>query len=492
MIGLKERGLRFELTAGLALLVAAAVGWVGLAVFKYAQQEMLALKIENGLILARTIEERFISSPTGQDLDFLVNTLSQTGFEGIRVINQHGKTLVSSKNWSREERPDQNDLTKAIATGRFRSYMGGTGLFSFGPDPTLALVVPIYKGSKVVGAVGLSSSLTKMRASWARTRWIILLYLTIDTVIMVLFGGYLLSRRLIQPLSRMLARVKALAEGEYSPYPAPVKGTGEIGELEEAFEKMALNLTENRKKLEENLASLKAAQIELVKSEKMATVGRLASGLAHELGNPLSSIQGFTHILRRQNLPQAERDDFFDRTESELLRMDSIIRSLLDFARPVSTEFIPSNLNSIVTESLSLVEVQKWFKGLKVVTHLEQELPSVLARENQLIQVLLNLLTNAGQSMPDGGALTLETGTADNCEVYISVTDTGTGISLKDQKMIFDPFFTTKEPGQGTGLGLSLSQSIVENLGGRVEVRSTPGEGSRFTVFLPWAKKEGE
>ena len=492
MIGLKEHGLRFELTAGLALLVAAAVGWVGLAVFKYAQQEMLALKIESGLMLARTIEERLISSPTGHDLDFLVNTLAQAGFEGIRVINQNGKTLVSSKNWSREERPDQNDLTKVMATGRFRSYMGGTGLFSFGPDPTLALAVPIYKGSKVVGAVGLSASLTRMRVSWARTRWIIFLYLAIDTVIMVLFGGYLLSRRLIRPLSRMLVRVKALAEGEYHPYPAPVKGAGEIGELEEAFEKMALNLTENRKKLEENLASLKAAQIELVKSEKMATVGRLASGLAHELGNPLSSIQGFTHILRRQNLPQAERDDFFDRTESELLRMDSIIRSLLDFARPESTELIPSDLNRVVTESLSLVEVQKWFKGLKVVTHLDQELPSVLAQENSLTQVLLNLLTNAGQSMPDGGTLTLETGTADNCEVYISVTDTGTGISPQDLKMIFDPFFTTKEPGQGTGLGLSLSQSIVENLGGRVEVKSNLGEGSQFTVFLPWAKKEGE
>jgi signal transduction histidine kinase len=172
--------------------------------------------------------------------------------------------------------------------------------------------------------------------------------------------------------------------------------------------------------------------------------------------------------------------------------MDSIIRSLLDFARPESTELIPSDLNRLVTESLSLVEVQKWFKGLKVVTHLDQELPSVLAQENSLTQVLLNLLTNAGQSMPDGGTLTLETGTADNCEVYISVTDTGTGISPQDLKMIFDPFFTTKEPGQGTGLGLSLSQSIVENLGGRVEVKSNLGEGSHFTVFLPWAKKEGE
>ncbi|MBW2624381.1 MAG: two-component sensor histidine kinase, partial [Deltaproteobacteria bacterium] len=208
------------------------------------------------------------------------------------------------------------------------------------------------------------------------------------------------------------------------------------------------------------------------------------------LGNPLGSIQGFFHILRRQTLQEAERDDFFDRIESELTRMDSIIRSLLDFARPARPEAVPIDANDIVVQCLSLVEVQKWFQGLEVVTRYDPELLSVLGQADQLTQVLLNLLTNAGQAMPQGGTLTVATRTVEKGEICVSIADTGTGISPEDLKVIFDPFFTTKEPGEGTGLGLSISQAIVESMGGRIEVESRVGQGSRFSVFLPWAKKE--
>ncbi|MBW2624045.1 MAG: hypothetical protein JRD68_14150, partial [Deltaproteobacteria bacterium] len=224
MVGFKKRGLRFELIVSLALLVAAAVGLVGLAVFKFAQQEMMALKIESGLMMAWTIEEKLISSPQGDDLPLLVNALARTGFEGIRVMDQNGKILASSKNWPGQGRPLKEDLIKVMGTGQFRSYTGGTGLLFFGPDPTLTLAVPLYKGSRVVGAVGLFSSLAKLRSSWTRTRWIIYLYVAMDTLVMVLFGGYLLSRRLIHPLSRMLVHVKDLADGSYHPDSDPARG----------------------------------------------------------------------------------------------------------------------------------------------------------------------------------------------------------------------------------------------------------------------------
>ncbi|MBW1709324.1 MAG: HAMP domain-containing protein [Deltaproteobacteria bacterium] len=475
MIGLKERGLRFEIVVSLALLVAAAVGLVGLVVFKYTQREMIALKVESGLILARAIEERLISSSPKGVSQYLVNTLAQTGFEGIAVLDQHGKNLVTSPQWSWERHLNRAKLKQALLSGQTRTFLERTGFFLFGSDPTLSLAVPLFDGPRAVGVVGLYSSLEDLHASWVRTRWIIFLYLLVDTLVMVIFGTYLLSRRLVRPLARMLIRVRALAQGVYQPGLEPVGGAGEIGELEEAFEVMARNLMENRQKLEDNLASLKKAQEGLIKSEKMATVGRLAAGLAHELGNPLGSIQGFVHLFRRQDLTEEERLDFLNRLQAELSRVDSIMHSLLDFARPAKMEPGPVDLNKLVTEGLALAEVQKWFQTLEVKTDLAPNLPSARAENNQLTQVLLNLLANAGQAMPNGGTITVRTGRKSENEVFISVADTGSGIAAGDLKKIFDPFFTRKEPGEGTGLGLSVSLSIVESFGGRIDAESERG-----------------
>ncbi len=485
MMGIKERGLRFEIVVSLALLVAAAVGLVGLVVFKYTQREMIALKIESGLILAGSIGERLTAASPKEDLQYLVNTLSQVGFEGIVVLNQRAEILAATPSWSPEKPPRRKDLERALRTGQTKSFLNRTGILFFGSDPTLALAVPLFKGPRTIGVVGLYSSLADLRASWVRTRWIIFLYLLLDTLVMVVFGTYLLSRRLVNPLARMLDRFKALAEERYQPGLEPVSGTGEIGQLETAFESMARNLIENRRKLEENIANLKQTQASLIKSEKLATVGRLAAGLAHELGNPMGAIQGFVHLLRREDLTKEESLDFLNRLQSELNRMDSIIHSLLDFARPAKTETGPVDVNKLVTEGLALAEVQKWFKTFHVITDLASDLPPVRAEENQLTQVLLNLLSNAGQAMLDGGTITVRTGWHGQDEVFISVADTGPGIRPEDLGKIFDPFFTRKEPGEGTGLGLSVSLSIVESFGGRIEVESQPNQGSLLTVFLP-------
>jgi len=484
---LRQLGLRVEIVVSLALLVAAAAGLMGLVVFKHSQQAMIALKMESGLNLAQAVGELLKTDPDPALLQRSVDRLSASGFEGIVVLSPQGRTLAVSPPWTWTGRPSRTDLGQALISGRVGTYTSDSSFFFFGADPDVGLAVPVLSGRKVIGVVGLSSRLSPVHASWRRIRRLILLYLLLDTLVMVLFGTYVLQQRFVKPLTRVLGRVKALAAGEYRPGVEPVSGGGEIGELELAFESMAERLTRSRLELEENLRSLKETQDSLIQSEKMASVGRLAAGLAHELGNPLGAILGFVHLLNRSNLADRHRADYLARVQAEVERMDTIIRSLLDFARPARAETGPVDLNALVTSSLALAEVQKWYKDLTIVTELAPDRPTALAEANRLTQVLLNLLTNAGQAMPQGGALTVGTGRGGPGEVVVWVRDTGVGISGEDLGKIFDPFFTLKEPGKGTGLGLSVSRSIIAAFHGRIEVESREGRGSLFRVFLPEA-----
>jgi C4-dicarboxylate-specific signal transduction histidine kinase len=172
--------------------------------------------------------------------------------------------------------------------------------------------------------------------------------------------------------------------------------------------------------------------------------------------------------------------------------MDDIIRSLLDYARPAPPRAGPVDVNQAVDNALSLVTVQKWFEGLDLKLEYGESLPPAECESNRLIQVLINLLENAGQAMKGGGALMASTG-REGGRVYIQIADDGPGVPPEHLTQVFDPFFTTKPPGKGTGLGLSVSQSIVESYGGAITVENRRPRGCAFTVYLPVAEdKEGD
>ena len=471
----------------LAFLVAGAAGFVGLAVFKYSQGEMIALKVETGILTASLVEERLRQDFSPSALTDLSARITGAGFTHAVLTDRNGLPLASLGPKPAQGRPNQSDLLLAVYSREVQTHLSGFDLFSIRQAPDLILTVPMTGNSRVVGALGLYSPLNDLRDKWMKTGRIIIFLLLLDTLVTVGFGGFLLSRRLVTPLGHLAGRVSALAEGQFQPEPADETKENEIGRLETSFEKMAARIIETRRQLEENLETLKTTQEGLVKSEKMASVGRLGAGLAHELGNPLGSLLGFVHLLKKNNLTPEERADFLARMESEIIRMDGIIRSLLDYARPHAPQTGPVSLAEITRGALALAEVQKWFAGLEIEENLDPDLPDVRGEANRITQVLLNLLENAGQAMNGQGRLILETGKKDDF-VYVSVDDAGPGIAPEDLGQIFDPFFTRKEPGQGTGLGLSISQSIVESFGGRLEVvNKTEERGCVFTVFLPKA-----
>jgi PAS domain S-box-containing protein len=223
---------------------------------------------------------------------------------------------------------------------------------------------------------------------------------------------------------------------------------------------------------------------QLQHSEKMASVGLLAAGVAHEVNTPLAGISSYTQLLRGQMEESDSRGELLDKIEKQSFRAAKIVNSLLNFSRSSGTEFEQVDVNKALLDVLSLVEHQLSGSRIRVRRELAEDLPSIRGNENRIQQVFFNLILNARDAMPRGGWLTLVT-SADTDTVVVEVKDTGHGIRRDHLRRIYDPFFTTKGIGRGTGLGLSVSYGIIQEHGGAIFVDSTPGQGTRFQVALP-------
>jgi PAS domain S-box-containing protein len=224
---------------------------------------------------------------------------------------------------------------------------------------------------------------------------------------------------------------------------------------------------------------------QLQHAEKMASIGLLAAGVAHEVNTPLTGVSSYTQLLREQIKPEDLRYPLLEKIEKQTFRAAKIVNSLLNFARSGGAEMEALDVNKLLFDALSLVEHQLEKARVKVRREFADELPAVRGNENRLQQVFFNLILNAKDAMPSGGWLTLVTRSDDADTVVVEVSDTGVGIKREDIKRIYDPFFTTKGMGRGTGLGLSVSYGIVQEHGGAIFVDSAPGKGTCFQVALP-------
>ncbi len=228
---------------------------------------------------------------------------------------------------------------------------------------------------------------------------------------------------------------------------------------------------------------------QLMHAEKLASVGILAAGVAHEIGNPLSAVSGYAQLLEKDDISPEERREFAGAIASQAERINKIIRDLLEYSRPSPYQGQATRANQAIEAVLGMFFTQKRLRSynLSINRDLARGLPPVLIDRDQLQQVVLNMVMNAAQAMEQGGALTITTAARDGF-LRIDFADTGPGIPPENLGRIFDPFFTTKPVGQGTGLGLSICDRIISQAGGRIEVASRPGKGTAFTVVLPAAE----
>ena len=223
---------------------------------------------------------------------------------------------------------------------------------------------------------------------------------------------------------------------------------------------------------------------QLVQAEKLSSIGLLAAGIAHEINTPLTGVCSYTQMLLKETPPQDRRHEMLKKIEKQGFRASSIVDSLLNLARVRDSDFQEVDVNSLMLETLSLLDHQFRATSIDVKLDLDPVLPSTLANGGKLQQVFMNLFLNAKDAMPEGGQLRVRTHCKDS-QLVVKIEDTGTGISDEDIKRIYDPFFTTKEVGKGTGLGLSVCYGIIQEHSGRISVKSRPGLGSSFQVKLP-------
>lgn len=244
-----------------------------------------------------------------------------------------------------------------------------------------------------------------------------------------------------------------------------------------------------RTRLQKKLEEMK---LHVFQSEKMASLGKLAAGVAHEINNPLTGILLFSHILKRKIGDDDRAASDAERIIADAERCKEIVQELLDFAHQSEQKKLAIYINKTIDSGLALLGNQVMFQNIKVMRVMEGSLPPVLANVTQLSQVFINLIMNALDAMPGGGGLIVRTSLVnDGSCVRFEVEDTGNGIPPENLPRIFDPFFTTKEVGKGTGLGLSVVYGIVEDHGGKINVKSTLGEGTTFIIDLPvWKQKD--
>jgi two-component system, NtrC family, sensor kinase len=289
---------------------------------------------------------------------------------------------------------------------------------------------------------------------------------------------YYLTRMLVRPLFQMQQAMDKIAHGDFSPIPQPESSSEEFFALFRAFNRM--------------IHELEVHQEQLVQSRKIAAVGTLTSGIAHELNNPINNIVLTAEALKEdfREVSQEEALGLIQDILAQAERASEIVKGLLDFSRSEHPEFEPLPIAGVIQETLKLVRNQLSLSGIQVEADLPSDLPLVHGDHKSLQQVFLNLFINAIQAMLDGGSLTIRAYPSQDGEwLKVEVRDTGIGIAAEHLSRIFDPFYTTKQVGRGTGLGLSVTYGIVEKHGGHLEVESQKGKGSTFTVVLPLSRE---
>ncbi len=534
MTGLKNS---LKLKVGLYVMIALTVAVLifTLMVVRNNREELLQQVITNsaqlsGVVIRSTRFAMLQNQPSHVD-QIIQDVGDQTDIEKVRILSKDGVIIHSSMTDEIGTRVDQEaeacvachmdekSRRESPAMGRSRFFtdqngkrmLGSTAVIHNEPTCAVAGCHRSVEEESVLGVLDIVYPLNEIEST-LRTNTYTMFSLSFGFIILAgLLVSYLVHRMIYLPLHDLEVGATRLASGDLE-NKIPVRSEDEFGQLATSFNSMTEALRRSQvdlrswgrtleHKVEEARQELRLAQAETARSEKLASVGLLAAGIAHELNNPLTGVLTFSHLVRN-NLPDDSRDaEDLDLVIRETKRCAGIIRRLLDFSREKTPEKAYCNLNTIIDDTVQLIEQPAQLENIEITTDLDEQLPLIWLDEDLIKQVIMNMLVNARHAIEDGGTIAIKTRACseENCPesiadfgdmAEITITDTGCGIAEDDLDKVFDPFFTTKDVGKGTGLGLSVSHGTVVAHHGTIEVDSIEGKGTEFRIYLAINKKK--
>ena len=513
------------LLLGTMVLIFALLGYLNVRLHRQHLEQNTLLAAERISDVIRQATTDYMLRNDREGLYRSIQTMaSEPGIEKIRIFDQEGRITYTTNSAEQNHTVDKRaeacyachaqsqPLARLNRPDRFRIYRNGGG------TRVLGIITPIENQAscsnaschahpaeqQILGVLDTNLSLAKADVQLAESSRRMILYTGCGLLLIAILSWFFVWQVVGRPVKALELATEQLAAGDLG-YQIKVRSKDEIGELAQSFNAMSNQLkaehSENvawtrtlEQRVEQKTRELKRAHEHALHTEKMASIGKMAAVLAHEINNPLSGILTYAKLLRKwtdsDDGGKGHRKDVresLDLIATESRRCGDLVKNLLTFSRTTPINLQATNLNQVIDRSLRLIQHQLDLAGIQVQPELDPDLPPITCDGAQIEQVLLALMMNALDAMPQGGNLWITTklGKEDN-SVHIIVRDDGCGIPQEILTRLFEPFLTTKETGRGVGLGLAISRSILERHNGNIEVQSQVGRGTTFTVTLPW------
>jgi len=504
------RGLKSNLLINILLVVTAGMVLINLVTVLTLQRDLMQAEIDKGRLLLSLSQNSM--QPEIQPLAAPVSLESLFHHPNLHcsaVVDIRGDTVFTSGPNSAVKQELMFQLRSTLFNGEPQvRFFGETWGVFWTQTRFLVITEPYRRGNATLGAAGVVTDLSGIYQKQRRSQKMFFIFIAVNTMILTFIGVYRISKIYFEPLHRLAQKADDYREEDSSVFVVR-KEDNELQQLSKALNRMLNRIAADKQKLRSTVLSLEKANLDLqraqkevIQAEKLASVGRLSAGIAHEIGNPIGIVIGYLELLKQADLSGEERDEYIRRTENEINRINTIIRQLLELSRPSRDGFEAVHLHKLLEDLISVVRYQPLVSNLEIELDLRAEDDRVWVDANQLRQVFLNLILNAADAVSageksDDGRLAIRSSFVRHCPddttpdsrrppwLQVKVVDNGAGISPQHIENIFDPFFTTKEPGKGTGLGLSVCFMIIERFGGRIRAHSEPDQGTTLTVSLP-------
>ncbi len=517
----KSIAAKLIIAIGLAMIIVTFLFWY--AIRSKQKQDIMSIALKYGVSFMDFAKRSTHSSMLNREREEIQQTLENlstpAGVQKVTIFNHNGTVIFSSSEedvgksidkttvacMGCHQKPEESSalLSQPKQWNVYKNREGFTALRIVSTIPNepscyTALCHSHVKDQEILGFVEADLSLAVLDEALLKQGLALSAYVVIFVLAVSTFLGIIIYKIVSKPVQVLVQGMDKVARGDLN-HSVPIKSIDEMGVLAKTFNSMINDLKAARaqrekwtqmleKEIEKKTEEIQKTHNNLIQTEKLASLGRMAAGVAHEINNPLTGVVTFAHLLKKRFPADSSEADDLNVIIEQSERCSKIIKNLLTFARATPSEKGKVSINDLLNRTVFMVKNQEKFHHIKFNINLEDSHLVIYGDASQFQQIFLNMFINAADAMNGRGNITVATRKVQEDDKYfveVEFTDEGCGISEKDMPKLFEPFFTTKPVGKGTGLGLSVSHGIVKHLGGHIKVKSTYGKGTSFFVRLP-------